>query len=148
MKPLVVPQAWARTTTFTGLLQNAKVQSPNVNAKLCEMVRKCRSEDIATLPLFYVFMACHLARLSRQGNNILFAHKQTPASVSSPLFIIHILLWCQGQSDSIVMVKGKSGEPELSTRTANPGSRQTKRPTAQKNKRARKKKWVQSTTRQ
>lgn len=42
------------------------------------------------------------------GNNTLFAHKQTTElRRPAPLFIIHNLLWCQGQSDHIVMVKGK-----------------------------------------
>lgn len=48
------------------------------------------------------------------------------AVVSNPLFIIHNPLWCQGQSDCIVMVKGKLEEPELSTGTENPGNERTK----------------------
>lgn len=126
MKPLVVPEAWARTTTFRGLLQNAKVESPTVNAKVCEMVRNAGQRISLHFPFFmYLWHAIKPGCLDREITPCLPTNKP-PALASSPLFIIHNLLWCQGQSDSIVMVKGKSGDPELSTRIGNPGTRQTK----------------------
>lgn len=50
-------------------------------------------------------------------------HKQTNRALWCPasLFIIHNLLRCQGQSDRIVMVKGKLEEPEVFTWSENPG---------------------------
>lgn len=127
MKPLVVPEAWARKkTTFRGLLQNTKEQSPNVNAKLWEMVRNAGQRISLHFPFFmYLWHVIKPGCLDREITPCLPTNKP-PALVSSPLFIIHNLLWCQGQSDCIVMVKGKSGDPELSTRIENPGTRQTK----------------------
>lgn len=79
-----------------------------------------------TSPFFmYLWHAIKPGCLDREITPCLPTNKP-PALVSSPLFIIHNLLWCQGQSDSIVMVKGKSGDLELSTRIGNPGTRQTK----------------------
>lgn len=73
----------------------------------------------------YLWHAIKSGCLDREITPCLPTNKP-PALVSSPLFIIHNLPWCQGQSDCIVMVKGKSGDPELSTRIENPGTRQTK----------------------
>lgn len=124
MKPLVVPEAWARTTRF--IAENTKDQSPNVNAKLWEVVRNAGQRISLHFPFFmYLWHVIKPGCLDREITPCLPTNKP-PALVSSPLFIIHNLLWCQGQSDCIVMVKGKSGEPELSTRTENPGRRQTK----------------------
>lgn len=65
-----------------------------------------RSEDIATLPLFmYLWHAIKPGCLDGGITPCLPTNKP-PALVSSPLFIIHNLLRCQGQSDCIVMVKG------------------------------------------
>lgn len=83
----------------------------------CARWSECRSEDIATLPLFYVFMAAiKTACLDREITPCL-----PPNKPPAPLFIIHNLLWCQGQSDSIVTVKGISADPELSMGMGNPG---------------------------
>lgn len=104
-----------------------KVKSPNVNAKLCEMVRNAGQRISLHFPFFmYLWHAIKPGCLDREITPCLPTNKP-PALVSSPLFIIHNLLRCQGQSDSIVMVKGKSGDPELSMRIGNPGTRQTKK---------------------
>lgn len=67
-------------------------------------------------PFFmYLWHVIKSGRLDREITPCLPTNKP-PASVSSPLFIIHNLLWCQGQSDCIVMVKGKSGDPQISTK--------------------------------
>lgn len=98
-----------------------KKLSAQMRIQSCSKWSECRSEDIATLPLFYVFMAAiKPACLDREITPCLPTNKP-PALLSGPLFIIHNLLWCQGQSDSIVMVKGISADPELSTGMGNPG---------------------------
>lgn len=85
-----------------------------------------RSEDIATLPLFmYLWHVIKPVCLDWEITPCLPTNKPS-AVVSNPLFIIHNPLWCQGQSDCIVMVKGKLEEPELSTGTENPGNERTK----------------------
>lgn len=118
----------ARITTFRGLLQKStKDQSPDVNAQLLEMVRNAGQRISLHFPFFmYLWHVIKPGCLDREITPCLPTNKP-PALVSSPLFIIHNLLWCQGQSDCIVMVKGKSGDPELSTRIENPGTRQTKK---------------------
>lgn len=68
----------------------------------------------------YLWHAIKPACLDREITPCLPTNKP-PALLSGPLFIIHNLLWCQGQSDSIVMVKGTSADPELSTGIGNPG---------------------------
>lgn len=91
------------------------------------MVRNAGQRISLHFPFFmYLWHAIKAGCLDREITPCLPTNKP-PALMSSPLFIIHNLLRCQGQSDSIVMVKGKSGDPELSTRTENPGTRQTKK---------------------
>lgn len=103
-----------------------KKQSPNVNARAWEMVRNAGQRISLHFPFFmYLWHVIKPGCLDREITPCLPTNKP-PALVSSPLFIIHNLLWCQGQSDCIVMVKGKSGDQELSTRIENPGTRQTK----------------------
>ena len=107
--------------------KSTKDQSPNVNAQLLEMVRNAGQRISLHFPFFmYLWHVIKPGCLDREITPCLPTNKP-PALVSSPLFIIHNLLWCQGQSDCIVMVKGKSGDPELSTRIENPGTRQTKK---------------------
>ena len=127
MKPLAVQSAWATAITFwqTSAENTEKEQSPNVNAMLWEMVRNAGQRISLHFPFFmYLWHVIKLGCLDREITPCLPTNKP-PTLVSSPLFIIHNLLWCQGQSDCIVMVKGKSGDPELSTMIENPGSRQT-----------------------
>lgn len=122
MKPLEVPEARATTTTFRGLLQNTNEQSPNVNATLGEMVRNAGQRISLHFPFFmYLWRAIKSGCLDGEITPCLPTNKP-PALVSSPLFIMHNLLWCQGQSDCIVMVKGKSGDPEPFSRTENSGA--------------------------
>lgn len=78
-------------------------------------------------PFFmYLWHAIKLACLDSEITPCLPTNKP-PALLSGPLFIIHNLLWCQGQSDSIVMVKGTSADPELSTGVGNPGIQTNKK---------------------
>lgn len=74
----------------------------------------------------YLWHAIKPACLDREITPCLPTNKP-PALLSGPLFIIHNLLWCQGQSDSIVMVKGTSADPELSTGIGNPGIQTNKK---------------------
>lgn len=80
------------------------------------MVRNAGQRISLHFPFFmYLWHVIKSGCLDREITPCLPTNKP-PALVSSPLFIIHNLLWCQGQSDCIVMVKGKSGDPELSTK--------------------------------
>lgn len=102
---------------FTGLLGP---ESPNVPTIALRDGPKFGSEDITAIPPFmYLWRAIKSDCLDREMTPCLPTNKPS-ALVSSPLFIIHNLLWCQGQSDSIVMVKGKPAQPELSIRIENP----------------------------
>lgn len=107
MKPLALSETWPEL--FAGAVQQRE-KSPNVKAKLFGDGQQSRSEDIATLPLFInLWHAIKPGCLDRRKTPCLPTNNPK-ALMSSPLFIIHNLLWCQGQSDGIVMVKGKLGD--------------------------------------
>lgn len=75
------------------------------------MVRNAGQRISLHFPFFmYLWHAIKPGCLDREITPCLPTNKP-PALVSSPLFIIHNLLWCQGQSDCIVMVKGKIRRP-------------------------------------
>lgn len=113
MEVRTIPQTWARTTTFYP-------ESPNVPTIARRDGPKFGSEDITAIPPFmYLWRAIKSRCLDREITPCLPTNKPL-ALGSSPLFIIHNLLWCQGQSDSIVTVKGKAAQPELSIRIENP----------------------------
>ena len=61
-------------------------------------------------PFFmYLWHVIKSGSLDREITPCLLANKPSPL-VSSPLYIIHNLPWCQGQSERIVMVKGNPGD--------------------------------------
>lgn len=93
----------------------------------CEMLPNSGQRISLQFPLFmYLWHAIKPNCLDREMAPCLPTNKPS-ALGSSPLFIIHNLLWCQGQSDSIVMVKGKSAQPEFSKRTENPDKKKKKK---------------------
>lgn len=68
--------------------------------------KKATIWDIIGFPIFmYLWHAINSSRLDRKITLSLPANKPG-VFVTSPLFIMHKPLWCQGQSDRIVTVKG------------------------------------------
>lgn len=107
-------------------------ESPNVPTMALRVGPKFGSEDITAIPPLFMYLWCAIKSdcLDREITPCLPTNKPSPLG-SSPLFIIHNLLWCQGQSDSIVTVKGKSAQPELSIKIENPDKQKSlKCPTA------------------